>query len=53
MPGLADRVRHRSSNAQGCPRQSGDATLNELAVNSGFDIPQEKTSASAMWSRKA
>ena len=31
----------------------GDATLDELAVNSGFDIPREKTSASVSWERKA
>ncbi|WP_082542645.1 TonB-dependent receptor [Rhodanobacter sp. Root561] len=31
----------------------GDPTLDELAVNSGFDIPREKTSASVSWERKA
>lgn len=31
----------------------GDPTVDELAVNSGFDIPREKTSASVSWERKA
>ncbi len=31
----------------------GDPTLDELAVNSGFDIPREKTSASMSWERNA
>lgn len=31
----------------------GDATLDELAVNSGFDIPRDKASASVSWERNA
>lgn len=31
----------------------GDAVLNEFAVNSGFDIPRSKASASVSWERNA
>ncbi|BBD80689.1 TonB-dependent receptor [Aerosticca soli] len=31
----------------------GDPTINEFAVNSGYDIPRTKTSASLSWERKA
>ena len=31
----------------------GDAVLNEFAINSGFDIPRTKTSASVAWERNA